>query len=136
MSNNNNPVHGGGVRIYICTACDYGNVAHIECKTTGQHLFDQVVAVCGLQADVEVVPVECLAVCDRPVTVAYQAPKKWSYVLGGVDPTRDADDVLAAAKAIANSVSGIPSMSERPSFFLSGVISRLPPTNFSLPSND
>jgi len=119
-----------GVRIYICTTCDGGKAAHIERKTAGQHLFDQVTEACRQQADIEVVSVECLAVCERPVTVAYQAPEKWSYILGDVDPIRDADDVLAAAQAIASSVSGIPPMSERPQFFLYGVISRLPPANF------
>ena len=51
--------------------------------------------------------------------------------VGDVDPIRDADDVLAAAQAIGSSVSGIPPMSERPRFFLHGVISRLPPANFA-----
>lgn len=74
-----------------------------------------------------VAPVDCFAVCERPVTVAFQAPGRWTYLIGGADPAGDLTDIIAAAKAVAASPHGIPAMAERPPFFRRGVIARLPP---------
>lgn len=74
-----------------------------------------------------ILPAACLAVCDRPVTIAFQSPGRWSYVVGDIDPEADVADVILAARAVARSPSGVPAMSERPPFFRKGVICRLPP---------
>ncbi|MGI9476408.1 MAG: DUF1636 family protein [Hyphomicrobiaceae bacterium] len=71
--------------------------------------------------------VPCLAVCERPVTVAFQAVGAWGYVIAGVDANCDVDGVIAAARAIASSAQGIPAMADRPRFFRDGVVCRVPP---------
>ncbi len=71
--------------------------------------------------------VECLAVCDRVVTLAFRAPGKWSYLVGDADPSVDTADILAAARSVAASPHGVPAMADRPPFFRRGTIARLPP---------
>lgn len=75
---------------------------------------------------------DCLAVCENAVVVAFAAPEKWTYVVGGASAAGaagngDADDVIAVAAAIGASVHGIPAMKDRPPFFRAGVIARVPP---------
>ncbi len=82
---------------------------------------------------ITVTGVECLAVCERPMMVAFAARDKWSYVLGNVDPATDVDDILAAAKAVAASPCGVPAMEDRPAFFRDGVVSRVPPPGWEMP---
>ena len=80
--------------------------------------------------DITVAPVDCFAVCDRPVTLAFRAPDsatRWSYLIGGADPDRDLADILTAARAVAASPHGVPAMADRPPFFRQGVIARVPP---------
>lgn len=94
----------------------------------GRLLFDRLQErLAGKQQLLPVNAAPCMAVCDRPVTVAFQALDAWSYVVAGVDADRDVDQVIAAALAIASSEHGIPAMADRPPFFRSGVVSRVPP---------
>ncbi len=83
---------------------------------------------------ITVTGVDCLAVCERPVTVAFAAEGKWTYVIGDVDPDRDADDVLTAAGAVVASPYGVPEMADRPTFFRRGVVSRTPPPGWEMPT--
>jgi predicted metal-binding protein len=98
-----------------------------EGTPAGRRLYEALLAASAGLPDIEVAPVDCFAVCDRPVTLAFQAPGKWSYLVGGADPDHDRADILAAARAVAASPHGIPAMDDRPPFFRQGVIGRLPP---------
>ncbi len=73
-----------------------------------------------------VVPVECLAVCDRPCTIAFAAPDKWTYLIGDIDPEHDSDDIILAAKRLSGSPAPVLALADRPSFFRKGVIGRVP----------
>ncbi|GAB4372848.1 MAG: hypothetical protein Kow00114_34520 [Kiloniellaceae bacterium] len=88
-------------------------------------------AACADDPDVTVAPVDCFAVCDRPVTLAFRAldGQRWSYLIGGAEPERDLADILAAARAVAASPHGVPAMADRPAFFRNGVIARVPPVS-------
>jgi len=95
----------------------------------GRRLYEALRAAASDFPDISVAPVECFAVCDRPVTLAFRAadPGRWSYLIGGADPEADVADILAAAKAVAASPHGVPAMEARPPFFRKGVIARVPP---------
>lgn len=108
--------------ITVCVACVAG-----DDPVAGQTLFDRIAEYLGDDSAIEVRPAECLAVCERPVTVAFQAPDKWTYLLGNVDETVPLEDIVAAARAVAKSPTGIPAMADRPAFFENGVICRIPP---------
>ncbi len=96
----------------------------------GRQLHDRLAAAVVAPRDgpgIAIEPVACMAVCDRPVTLAFRGRGKWSYLVGGADPDRDIADILAAGRAVAEAPHGIPRMDDRPPFFRNGVIGRLPP---------
>lgn len=86
--------------------------------------------------DVTVTPVECLAVCKRPCTVAVTAQEKWVYIIGDLDPAQHADEVVEAALAYQRSEDGIVPWKERPPTFRKGVVARLPPRGFTQPETE
>ncbi len=106
------------VCLQVCTACG---------EDAGRRLYKALLARAADLREVEVQPVDCLAVCERPVTLAFQAAGGWTYIVGDADPARDLADILAAARAVAASPHGIPAMEDRPPFFRKGVIARVPP---------
>lgn len=113
---------GPGVCLQVCVACGEG------LGDAGRRLYDALRAAAAGMPEITVAPVDCFAVCDRPATLAFQAPGKWSYVIGGAEAERDVADILAAARAVAASPHGIPAMADRPPFFRKGVIARVPPS--------
>jgi predicted metal-binding protein len=82
---------------------------------------------------VVVEPVECLAVCKRPCTLAITAPGKWTYLIGDLDPALHIEEIAAAAVSYQRSEQGIVPWKERPPTFRRGVISRVPPLGFKQP---
>lgn len=83
------------------------------------------------QSNVAVTPVECLAVCKRPCTVALAGADKWTYLIGDLDPDLHAEEVVAAALSFAASENGIVPWRERPTSFRKGVIARVPPVTIA-----
>ncbi len=73
--------------------------------------------------------VDCLAVCERPCTIALAGEDKWTYLLGDVE-AQHADDIVATADKVATAANGILPLRERPPFFRKGVIARVPPLSF------
>ncbi|HUG61889.1 MAG TPA: DUF1636 domain-containing protein [Methylomirabilota bacterium] len=78
-------------------------------------------------ADIAVVPVECLSVCKRPVTVSFAAPGKWTYIYGDFD-AGSAEAILSAAGQYAAAGDGLIPWRERPDGLKRGVVARLPPS--------
>lgn len=116
------PLHP--VTIDICTACRRSD----DPEGDGRVLLEQVEALCAGEDGITVRPIECMAVCDRQVTVALRGPGLWSYVLGDVNAMRDGAELVAAARAVAASPHGVPKLRERPPVFRKGVICRLLPS--------
>ncbi len=84
-------------------------------------------------ADISVEPVECLAVCKRPCTIAVIADGKWSYLIGDLDPLAHISEIVDAAIAYSHSDNGIVPWKERPLSFRRGVVARVPPLGFKQP---
>jgi predicted metal-binding protein len=122
--------------VFICITCKRsdGDAA----SPAGRALFDAVSARLreSETTGVSVAPVECLAVCKRPCTVALTATGKWTSVVGDLDPEIHADDVIAAAQSYRASDSGIIPWRERPVSFRKGVVSRTPPAGFRVQPRD
>jgi len=115
------------VCLQVCVSC--GETAGGDLPA-GRRLYEALRAASTGLSDITVAPVDCFAVCDRPVTLAFraaQAGTRWSYLIGDADPDRDVADILAAARAVADSPHGVPAMAGRPPFFRRGVIARFPP---------
>ena len=81
------------------------------------------------QDHLAVTPVDCLAVCKRPCTVAFSGIDKWTYLIGDLDPESHVDEIVAAARSFAASENGIVPWRERPASFRKGVIARVPPAH-------
>ncbi len=77
-----------------------------------------------------VTPVECLAVCRRPCTVALAGPGKWAHLVGDLDAEAHVGDIVSAALSFARSKDGIVPWNERPQSIRSGGIARVPPLGF------
>jgi predicted metal-binding protein len=119
-----NSMGHAAVTIFICVTCRSKND---DAERPGRRLFDALAARLGSGGDVTVTPVECLAVCKRPCTIAVAAAGKWSYVVGDLDPESDADDVVTMALHYGTSADGIVPWRERPHSFRRGIVSRIPP---------
>ena len=114
------------VTVQVCVLCGEDDAAE-GALPAGRRLFEALGAAAAATSEITIEPVECLAVCDRVVTLAFRAPGKWSYLVGDADPVGDVADIVAAARAVAASRHGVPAMADRPPFFRRGTIARLPP---------
>lgn len=127
---------GGSATIFVCTSCrgQRGGVED-ENEKPGAALVAALEArvselgVSGLAVE----PVECLAVCKRPCTLALAADGKWTYLIGDLDPIEHVDEIVAAASAYRDSENGIVAWRERPATFRRGVIARVPPLGWKQP---
>lgn len=121
------------VTIFVCVACrrrlGEGEEAFDE---PGRALVDTLQdKLAGEDASrITVTPVECLAVCKRPCTIALAGNGKWTYLVGDLDPLAHADDILAAAESFGATDHGIIPWKERPMAFRKGVVARVPPLGF------
>jgi predicted metal-binding protein len=125
------PPNGPDVTVFICISCK-GQEATTE--KPGQFLFDIVTTSLSTRSDnaVTITPVECLAVCKRPCTVALAAAGKWTYVVGDLDPQTNVDDIITAAFSYRAAGDGIIPWRQRPQSFRKGIVSRVPPLGFRL----
>ncbi|TAJ41717.1 MAG: DUF1636 domain-containing protein [Reyranella sp.] len=116
------------VTIFVCISCrrSLGD-AEESFDQPGRDLADALRVRLGDQTGVAVTPVDCLAVCKRPCTVALAGAGKWTYLIGDLDPDSHAEEVVAAALSFAASENGIVAWRERPASFRKGVIARVPP---------
>lgn len=117
------------VTIFVCQSCSMEQSAPLS----GEKLLAALEDANTDPNQIAITGVDCLAVCERPVTVSFAAPDKWIYVIGDIDPETDAQDVLTAARAVAASPYGVPEMADRPPFFRNGVVSRTPPAGWAMP---
>ncbi|MFN0219596.1 MAG: DUF1636 family protein [Hyphomicrobium sp.] len=120
--------------VFVCTSCRrrLGD-GEEQFDHPGPALADRVRELLTDDDTIDVVTVECLAVCKRPCTVALAGDGKWTYVVGDLDNEAHCDEVAAAARAFADSADGIVPWRERPATFRRGVISRIPPLGFIQP---
>ena len=79
-----------------------------NCEGAGGEAFAVELRVALAKADLkfEVRDFDCMSNCSRPLSVAFNAPKKATYLFGDVDTGRDLIDVIAFAAMYANSNDG------------------------------
>lgn len=118
--------------IYVCTVCRQGGDAE---GRPGQALFEALQNRLASEPSIKAEPVECLAVCKRPATVALAGDGKWTYVVGDLDSGAHIEEIVAAAKGFAATENGIVPWKDRPACFKKGVVSRTPPLGFIAPEN-
>lgn len=120
--------------VFVCISCRRKlGEGEDQFDHPGPALAERVSAVLADDPTISVVPVECLAVCKRPCTVALAGDGKWTYVVGDLDNVAHFEEVAAVARAYAATDNGIVPWKERPATFRKGVISRIPPLGFIQP---
>jgi predicted metal-binding protein len=126
------------VTIYLCVTCrrktgDAEGAFDLPGRILAVRLA-QAIASRARNCAIDVVPVECLAVCKRPSTLALAADGKWTYLIGDLDPELHIGEIIAAAESYSASADGIVPWKERPPTFRKGVIARVPPVAFTHPN--
>ena len=119
----------GDLTIHVCTACRRTRTDLPEgYDQPGLALAERLAAELAAKGStIPVLPVECLAVCKRPCTIALSAAGKWTYLIGDLDTDTHLDEIVGAAEAYAASANGIVPWKERPQSFRKGVVARVPP---------
>lgn len=110
--------------LYVCVTCRAADDAP-DGPRAGARLFADLAS--APDADIDVVPVECLSVCKRPCTVSFAAPGKWTYVYGDLAPETAAPVIRAAARLYADASDGLIPWKLRPDAMKKGVVARIPP---------
>jgi predicted metal-binding protein len=107
--------------LLVCVTCKSE-----EGEVVGAALYEALGARLG-DEPIALKPVECLAVCKRPCTVALAAPGKWTYVVGNLSREANVEDIVTAASRYAAAPDGLVPWRERPLPFRKGIVSRTPP---------
>lgn len=126
---------GSATTIFVCTTCRRRRPdLPLGYDLPGEGLVSALAGEIASQglADVLATPVACLAVCNRPCTVAFAGPGKWTHIVGGLDPEAHMQDIIATARRIAELADGIVPWAERPQSIRSGGIARVPPLAVAL----
>ncbi|WP_170785883.1 DUF1636 family protein [Ruegeria lacuscaerulensis] len=71
--------------------------------------------------------IECMAGCDHPLTVGFQAGAKAQYLFGEIQTSADIDALAAFARQYQNSSTGWTKATDRPEALLHKTLSRMPP---------
>ena len=119
----------GDLTIHVCTACRRTRTDLPEgYDQPGLALAERLAAELAAKGStIPVLPVECLAVCKRPCTIALAANSKWTYLIGDLDAGLHLDEIVSGAEKFAASANGIVPWKERPASFRKGVVARVPP---------
>lgn len=116
--------------IFVCVSCrrrGQGGDADPVLPVLVSTLRERFAAAAAPHITVE--PVECLAVCKRPATIAMVGPGKWTYLVGDLE-MEHVDEIVEAALSYGRSENGIVPWKERPASFRRGVVARIPPLGF------
>jgi predicted metal-binding protein len=113
--------------IYVCITCRPPGEPDNPFRP-GEILADSA-ARAAEHADVRVVKVKCLGVCNRPPTVGLRANGAWTYVFSGLALDGGAD-LVVAARMLANDPEGLLPWQGRPKSLKRGMVARVPPFDF------
>lgn len=124
------------VTVFVCVSCRRANPDGEGFHLPGRQLADVLQERLSADENITVTPVECLAVCNRPSTIALVGNDKWTYLIGNLDTETHLDQIVESAQAYGRSENGIIPWKERPEAFRKGVVARVPPPGFSHPEPD
>jgi predicted metal-binding protein len=118
------------VTILVCASCRRADEpGEPRDERSGARLARALAEAADGAPGVTVLPVECLSVCKRPVTIGFSAAGKWTYVYGDFAETTEAAArrILAAAEQYRAAPDGLIPWKERPDALKKGVVARIPP---------
>jgi predicted metal-binding protein len=112
--------------LHVCITCKGQGAFDPEAPRKGARLYAALAAL-PLPQGVALRPVECLSGCDHGCNLSLQAPGKWAYVYGRMDPDLHPASILDGAARYAASPDGIVPWRERPEIFRKQSLARIPP---------
>ncbi len=115
----------------ICMRCRDGREDTQGEQRGGARLAAAVLRSAAKRPGLEIRGIHCMSQCKRPCVVAVSGPDRFTYFFGDLDPTRDADAVLALAQLYTDSPDGFMPRDMRPHPMRTGVIGRLPALGWS-----
>lgn len=122
--------------IYVCTTCRRSEDPE-DYPRPGSALAEAAIRA-AKDTIVSVHPLRCLANCKRGCSAVMRrtdpAHPTWTYVFGHLDPAADGAALVEGAMLLANSNDGLLPWRGRPEPLKRGLIARIPPLNFSEPS--
>lgn len=123
--------HPDSVTLSVCLRCRDGTEAHADDERGGKRLADAIAAAFPDSALHRVGGrlrgVRCMSQCKRPCTVALSARRRFTYLFGDLDPTRDAAAVLQLAHLYVETPDGFLPRDARPPRMQAGILGRIPP---------
>ena len=115
------------VHILICRDCRHWDSACRPGLAMVTRLRTAINAAGGAPAQlVHVGSTTCMAGCDRPCTVAFQAEGKATYLFGDIDPKADIDALVTFALQYQRSGNGLFRAVERPGKLARTALARIP----------
>ncbi len=106
------------------------NALGADAPRTGLALAEATAAAAAHAADISVQRIQCLGNCSRGPSAAIRCENTWTYVFGGLEPTRDGPSLIIGARLLALAADGIMPWRGRPESLKRGLIARVPPANF------
>ncbi len=79
-------------------------------------------------------PTNCLAGCERPLTVAVSSPGRASYLFGNIDPETDLPALIAFADLYRSQPGGWTNEGQRPLGLRGKIIARIPAPSTAVPA--
>ncbi len=110
------------VTLHVCLSCRAAG--DDDACRAGARLHAALADLLDDRSDIRLSGVDCLSVCKRPVTVAFAAPDRWTYIAADA---ANPDEVIAAAECYAESDDGRVPWRDRPPLLKSGLVARIPP---------
>ncbi len=129
MPDESHPVAGSPAIVTICTLCRPPGVGREE--ATGLRMLSAVAAAAEHAPGVVVRPTQCLSVCKRVCSLSISGENRYVFLFGDLDPARDAEAVVAMARACAAAPHGFVPWKDRPEVLRSSIIARIPPPGWS-----
>ncbi|MEM7464167.1 MAG: DUF1636 domain-containing protein [Pseudomonadota bacterium] len=102
--------------ILICTKCRGGEAASVLRAAIAD----------GLPLEFAIRAVDCMAGCDHPTTVGFQARGKATYLFGDIDSLTDIAAVKQFAHQYLRSTNGWTSATDRPLTLYNKTLARMP----------
>src|SRR5579863_7793150 len=98
----------GRATVMVCITCRAAtDPADAEAPRAGLALAEATAAAAASAPDISVKRIRCLGNCSRGLSAAIRCDDAWTYVFGGLEPTRDGPSLIIGARLLAQAEDGI-----------------------------
>jgi predicted metal-binding protein len=116
--------------VVVCITCKAPVAPNDIAPPAGMALAEATAIAAANAPDISVQRVRCLGNCSRGLSAAIRCDNAWTYVFGGLDPTRDGPSLIVGARLLAQAADGIMPWRGRPESLKRGLIARVPPSQY------